>query len=1170
MKRKKMEKWAVSFLGLTLLLCIGMSLPVKANTQGNESQQVIVEYKNIQGKAAALNNSQKVEKQYQNVPAVAVSMTQEAIDNLKNNPNVARVEPNVRFKVSDDQLRPYNISSVSSGTTSATTAEESQWDLQASQSPLAWSEGITGKGVKVAILDTGIASHPDLNIAGGVSMVSYTTSFLDDDGHGTNIAGFVGALRNGKGMVGMAPDVQLFSVKVLDNTGQGYLSDVLSGIDWAITNHMNIINLSFGTTSDSQLLHDMVDKAYANGVLVVCASGNLGNDLGTGDNVTYPAKYSSALSVSAVDRNMVRAPFSSTGNKIDFSAGGVDVASTYLNGSYAIGSGTSQAAPHVTGLLALLKQKYPTKTNDELVGILKSFAKDLGAPGKDAWYGDGFAQYQTTAPSTTVTSGVSLISRGYIDTPAFGSTLNGDANVSGWFLDGSGVSKIEVLVDGISMGTAQYGSVRSDVEKVFPEYQNANSGFQYTLDTKSLSNGPHVLTVRETGNNGAVTGLNSVNVNVLNLPAIGCIDTPKNGSVIKGNTTLSGWFLDQKGVSRVEILVDGQTAGTAAYGSSRLDVQKVYPQYQNANSGYQYLLDTTKMTDGQHTLTVREIGMDGTITILPDVKVTVQNYPPIGYTDTPAFGSTLTGDAKVSGWFLDGSGVSKIEVLVDGTSVGIAQYGSARSDVEKAFPGYQNANSGFQFTLNTKNLSNGPHVLSVRETGNNGIVTALNNVNVNVLNLPAIGCIDTPKNGSVIKGNTTLSGWFLDQKGVSRVEILVDGQTAGTAAYGSSRLDVQKVYPQYQNANSGYQYLLDTTKMTDGQHTLTVREIGMDGTITILPDVKVTVQNYPPIGYMDAPAFGSTVNGEAKVSGWFLDGSGVSKIEVLVDGTSMGTAQYGSARSDVDKAFPGYQNANSGFQYTLNTKNLSNGQHVLTVRETGNSGAVTVLNSVNVNVLNLPAIGCIDTPKNGSVIKGNTTLSGWFLDQTGVSRIEILVDGQTAGTATYGSSRLDVQKVYPQYQNANSGYQYLLDTTKMTDGAHTLTVREIGMDGTITILPDVKVTVQNYYPSKGCIDTPSSGSIISGEANVSGWFLDGSGVSEIEVLVDGISVGTAQYGGARSDVEKVFPEYQNANSGFQFTLNTTQITNGQHTLAVKETGANGLTLTLTSQVTVKN
>ncbi|MEH7250246.1 Ig-like domain-containing protein, partial [Neobacillus niacini] len=93
-----------------------------------------------------------------------------------------------------------------------------------------------------------------------------------------------------------------------------------------------------------------------------------------------------------------------------------------------------------------------------------------------------------------------LLPKGYIDTPKNGSSVKGEIDISGWFLDLSGVSKIEILIDGKSMGEARYGDIRTDVAKVYPEYENANSGYKFTLNTKNLINGQHTLTVKETGN----------------------------------------------------------------------------------------------------------------------------------------------------------------------------------------------------------------------------------------------------------------------------------------------------------------------------------------------------------------------------------------------------------------------------------------------------------------------------------------------------------------------------------------------------------------------------------------------------------------------------------------------------------------------------------------------
>ncbi|EKN71340.1 cell wall hydrolase/autolysin [Neobacillus bataviensis LMG 21833] len=651
-----------------------------------------------------------------------------------------------------------------------------------------------------------------------------------------------------------------------------------------------------------------------------------------------------------------------------------------------------------------------------------------------------------------------LIPKGYIDTPSNGVAIKGEMVVSGWFLDASGVSKIEVLIDGKSKGEAQYGDTRNDVAKAYPEYQNTNSGYKFTLNTKDLTNGQHTLTVRETGNNGA-ENLESVMVNVQNPPVKGYIDTPTNGSMIKGEMEVSGWYLDTSGVSKIEVLVDGKSLGQAQYGDPRSDVAKAYPEYQNTNSGYKYTLNTRKLNNGQHTLTVRETGKNGA-TNLKSVMVNVQNPPAKGYIDSPKNSSTIKGEMEVRGWFLDVSGVSKIEVLIDGTSIGEAKYGEPRNDVAKVYPEYQNANSGYNFTLNTKNLTNGQHTLTVRETGING-TTNLQSITVNVQNPPAKGYIDTPKNGSTIKGEIDVNGWFLDASGVSKIEVLVDGESMGEAKYGDARNDVAKVYPEYQNTNSGYKFTLNTKNLINGQHTLTVKETGNNGVMN-LESVVVNVQNPPAKGYIDTPKVGSAIKGEIEVSGWYLDLSGVSKIEVLVDGKNMGVAKYGDTRTDVANVYPEYQNANSGYKFNLNTKMLTNGQHTLTVRETGNNGA-TNLESIKVNVQNPPAKGFIDTPKDGSSSKGEIEVSGWFLDVTDVSKIEVFVDGKSMGVAQYGGLRTDVANVYPEYQNTNSGYKLTFNSLQFAEGQHTLAVKETGGNGTTSTVNSI-IYIYNGNP----------------------------------------------------------------------------------------------------------
>ena len=773
----------------------------------------------------------------------------------------------------------------------------------------------------------------------------------------------------------------------------------------------------------------------------------------------------------------------------------------------------------------------------------------------------GATYVQTSLAARTIIVSNTLPAIGGLETPSQGQTVSGTINVGGWFLDGSGVSKIEVLVDGVVNGTATYGNARTDVGAAYPGYKNNNCGYKYALDTTKLSNGSHSLVIRETGVNGKQTSLAARTIIVSNtLPAIGGLETPSQGQTVSGTINVGGWFLDGSGVSKIEVLVDGVVNGTATYGNARTDVGAAYPGYKNSNCGYKYALDTTKLSNGSHSLVIRETGVNGNKTSLAARTIIVSNtLPAVGGLDTPSQGQTVSGTINVGGWFLDGSGVAKIEVLVDGVVNGTATYGSVRTDVGTAYPGYKNSNCGYKYALDTTKMSNGSHSLVIRETGVNGNTTNLPARTIIVSNtLPAIGGLETPSQGQTVSGTINVGGWFLDGSGVAKIEVLIDGVVNGTATYGSARTDVSTAYPGYKNSNCGYKYALDTTKLSNGSHSLVIRETGVNGNTTSLPARTIIVSNtLPAIGSLETPSQGQTVSGTINVGGWFLDGSGVAKIEVLIDGVVNGTATYGSARTDVSTAYPGYKNSNCGYKYALDTTKLSNGSHSLVIRETGVNGNTTSLPARTIIVSNtLPAIGSLETPAQGQTVNGKINVGGWFLDGSGVSKIEVLVDGTVIGTANYGSLRSDVAAVYPNYGQQNCGYWYSLDTTNLSNGSHTLVIRGTGIDSNVKSLPARTIIVSNSLPAIGSLETPSQGQTLSGNVFIGGWFLDGSGVSKIEVLIDGQVFGTATYGTARPDVGAAYPSYSNNNPGYYFMLDTKLLSNGSHTLVIRETGFN--------------
>jgi subtilisin len=264
------------------------------------------------------------------------------------------------------------------------------------KAPSAWNRGYRGQGVKVAVLDTGIAPHPDLVISGGVSFVPGVVSFNDGNSHGTHCAGIIGARNNIFGVVGIAPMCSLYAVKVLSDAGSGNTSWILAGMAWARQNGMHVVSMSLGSSSCQSVAYtNAVAQLNAAGVTVVCASGNgFRTDYKC---VTTPANSIGTLAVGAVDASATIAPFSSRGtsccpagaNPVSLVAPGVSINSTVLGNTYAPKSGTSMACPHVAGAAALVKQRFPAFTSAQVRAKLMNSASDLGLPGNDATYGRG-------------------------------------------------------------------------------------------------------------------------------------------------------------------------------------------------------------------------------------------------------------------------------------------------------------------------------------------------------------------------------------------------------------------------------------------------------------------------------------------------------------------------------------------------------------------------------------------------------------------------------------------------------------------------------------------------------------------------------------------------------------------------------------------------------------
>jgi subtilisin family serine protease len=284
------------------------------------------------------------------------------------------VEPRTQFRIQFEPNDPYY---------------SLQWAPRKIEVNWAWNLTQGNSSVLVGIVDTGIDyTHPDLlgnYVALGYDWVDKTANPLDDNGHGTLVAGIIAAaINNGIGVAGLA-QVRIMAEKALNATGWGDEVDLANAIGDAVNKGARILSNSWGSDFDSGLIHDAIRYAYANGVLIIAAAGNYNTDV-----PVYPAAYPEVVSVAATDEYDLKADFSSWGDWIELSAPGVHIYSTMptyhvtlndegFQANYDYASGTSMACPQVSGVAALVWSRFPSATRDWVREQLRLSADSVGS-----------------------------------------------------------------------------------------------------------------------------------------------------------------------------------------------------------------------------------------------------------------------------------------------------------------------------------------------------------------------------------------------------------------------------------------------------------------------------------------------------------------------------------------------------------------------------------------------------------------------------------------------------------------------------------------------------------------------------------------------------------------------------------------------------------------------
>lgn len=366
MKNKLNFKIYIKVLSLFCALCILVgSNMVNAQNDNTKEKQYVIITENIDKTTDMIsdNNIEDVCENKKSPDIVVANLTESQAKRIDNKDFIVCVEEDITLTGSFD--------------------EEGKKNVEESDTPNQWYLDAIGvekaekpkNQVKVALLDSGVSYTDDVDVENSINFVDDTSTnplFIDGNGHGSAVASVVCAKDNGEGITGVNPNVCLYSAKILDDENKAPLSRVIQGIYWAIDNDVKIINMSFGTTINSQALHDVINQAAKKDILMIAAAGNTKHQ-----DVQYPAAYNEVIAVGSTDTNGELSENSSSGTELELVAPGEKIiANGFLSMSEVV-SGTSIATAQVTGVASLLLQKDLSKSADFIRQLLKTSAKEV-------------------------------------------------------------------------------------------------------------------------------------------------------------------------------------------------------------------------------------------------------------------------------------------------------------------------------------------------------------------------------------------------------------------------------------------------------------------------------------------------------------------------------------------------------------------------------------------------------------------------------------------------------------------------------------------------------------------------------------------------------------------------------------------------------------------------
>ncbi len=894
------------------------------------------------------------------IAAVFATVTDEQLVALMDDPNVDLVEPDVLVTLAGDR------SMASIGSVWGARAEPTPWGVGRVGAPQAWAAGNTGVGARIGIIDSGIENnHPDLSIGGGFDFVtgSASSSAWDDNiavcnGHGTHVAGITAALQNNQQVIGVAPGATVFALKVFEvvsGSCSSWSSNQIAAINWAITNQLDVVNFSLASATGLTAYQNAIDAATAAGVVVVAATGNNG-----ASSVTYPARYNNVIAVAALDGNNNRASFSNAGPEVWLAAPGVNIVSTMPGATTGSKSGTSMAAPHVAGLVALMRAANPSWSVARIRDELRIGALDAGAVGFDQETGFGLAQAFTGSVAPVVTISVSPPTRSV-------TVVAGNAGPAGL---------ATVTVTG---GSASWVASKRKSWTTLTTSAGTGSGpVQWSRNVAGLAPGVYVDTIAVTAA-GAVgspaTVFDTVRITAAGVPLTIAVAPTGRSTTVPAGGTATG--------DSATVTLAGTGSSSVPWSATKRSAWLSLTAPSGTGSGtVRWTRNAAGLTAGTYvdTITVNASGTSGSRVVYDTLRITAVVVPltiqvaPAGRSNSVQAGGTAAGDSAT--------------VTIAGTGSSSVAWSATKRSAWVNFTSPSGTGSGtVRWNRNASGLSVGTYVdtITVNAAGTTGARVVYDTLRITAAPVPITVQLTSTGRSTTVQVGGTASG--------DSIAVTIAGTGSGAVFWEGNKTSAWLVFTSRTGTGSGMmRWNRNATGLAAGTYvdTIMVHVPAISAQLYVHDTLRV-VAGAVPLAVGVTPASSRTVMAQGSSA---PNGSGV----VTVSGTGGATAAWTVSRKQSWTTLLTAAGTGSGsISWQRNTAGLSAGTYVDTITVALASGGATarIIDSLVVNGVQPLVATLSPLTRSRTVVRGSAPYA---------ESMSVNLSGTGASSATWTST----------------------------------------------------------------------------------------------------------------------------------------------------------------------